>query len=81
MIRINIHEAKANLSRYLKRLKQGETVVICHRNVPVAELRPMPQLDRDPRPVGLHRGKFDLSPLFFEPLPAEVEDAFFGGVA
>ena len=33
MIRINIAEAKARLSRYLENVERGETVVLCRRNV------------------------------------------------
>jgi len=44
-------------------------VVICSHNVPVAELRAIPQAARKPRPVGLAKGKFRVPPRFFEPLP------------
>ena len=37
--RVNIHDAKTNLSRYLAELKPGEVLVLCNRNRPVAELR------------------------------------------
>lgn len=40
MIRLNIHEAKTHLSRYLPEIERGETVVLCRRNVPIAEIRP-----------------------------------------
>ena len=36
MIRVNTHEAKMHLSRYLDRVMAGETVVICRRNVPIS---------------------------------------------
>jgi len=39
MIRLNIHEAKTHLSRYLARLRPGETIVLCRRNEPIAEIR------------------------------------------
>lgn len=38
MTRVNIHEAKTHLSRYVKRVVKGKTIVVCLRNVPVAEL-------------------------------------------
>ncbi len=41
MLKVNLHEAKANLSRYAKQVKAGETVIICDRNKPFAELRPL----------------------------------------
>ncbi len=36
-----IREVKNHLSEYLKRVKQGEIVVITERNVPVARLMPV----------------------------------------
>ena len=43
MIPVNIADAKAHLSRYLGRVERGETILLCRRNVPVAELRPLPK--------------------------------------
>jgi|GEM_PF-473167 antitoxin (DNA-binding transcriptional repressor) of toxin-antitoxin stability system len=42
---ININEAKTHLSRYAKRIKQGETIILADRNKPFAEIRPLPQVD------------------------------------
>ena len=39
---ININEAKTHLSRYAKRVKAGETVILADRNKPFAEIRPLP---------------------------------------
>ena len=41
MIRINIAEAKTHLSRYLISVEDGETILLCRRNMPVAEIRPL----------------------------------------
>ena len=81
MIRVNIHEAKVHLSRILARVEEGETVVICRRNVPIAELRPLPEERTRPRPIGLHRGQIEVPDSFFEPLPEELLAAFEGGAA
>jgi len=78
MIRLNIHEAKTHLSRYLKRLAKGEHIVLCLRNVPIAEIRPLPARETKPRPIGLARGRFTVPPSFFEPLPDELLKAFEG---
>ena len=78
MIRVNVAEAKAHLSRYLERVERGETVVLCRRNVPVAEIRALPRPAREPRPVGIDRG-MTLPTAFFEPLPDELLAAFEGG--
>ena len=79
MIRINIHEAKTHLSKYLERLAKGESIILCKRNVPVAEIRPIPSSSDDKRrPVGLAKGSFQIPPQFHEPLPPEIETAFYG---
>lgn len=78
MIRLNIADAKTHLSRHLDRVEQGETIILCRRNVPIAEIRPLPQPPRKPRPVGIDRGMV-VPPEFFEPLPDELLQAFEGG--
>jgi antitoxin (DNA-binding transcriptional repressor) of toxin-antitoxin stability system len=78
MIRINIHEAKTHLSRYLSRLAKGENILLCKRNVPIAEIRPLPPQKKSKRPIGLAKGQFKIPPEFYEPLPPEVVSAFQG---
>ena len=79
MIKLNIHDAKTHLSGYLDRLARGETIVLCKRNVPVAEIRAVPGRKDSPRKIGLAKGKFRVTKKFFEPLPEDVVDAFHGG--
>lgn len=78
MIRLNIHEAKTNLSKYLDRLAKGEKILLCRRNVPIAEIRPLPPKTGSKRPVGLAKGQFEVPESFFEPLPDDLLDAFGG---
>ena len=78
MIRVNIQEAKAHLSKYLAKLEKGETIILCRRNQPIAEIRPISPKRKNPRPIGLDEGKFKLGPEFFEPLPDELLDYFNG---
>jgi len=78
MIHINIAEAKAQLSRCLEQVERGETVILCRRSVPIAEIRPIAKRPTEPRPVGIDRGM--TVPLsFVEPLPDTVLDAFAQG--
>jgi antitoxin (DNA-binding transcriptional repressor) of toxin-antitoxin stability system len=72
MIKLNIHEAKTHLSAYLAKLEEGETILLCKRNVPIAEIRPLPRKPKEPRPIGLGKGEFTVPDSFFEPLPEEV---------
>ena len=79
MIRISIREAKAHLSRYLLRLKPDDRILICRRNVPIAELRALPSESRAPRPFGLGRGLFEVPDDFNSPLPQEEIDRWYAG--
>jgi prevent-host-death family protein len=76
--KINVHQAKANLSRYLERVERGETLIICRRNVPVAELRPVRAVRPGrPRPLGLAHGSARMAD-DFDVLPDDVREAFDG---
>jgi antitoxin (DNA-binding transcriptional repressor) of toxin-antitoxin stability system len=76
--RVNIHDAKTNLSRYLAELTPGKTLVLCNRNRPVAELRSLRRSGvRKPR-IGAARGEFVVPDSFFDPLPDEIVKAFSG---
>lgn len=78
MIKLNVHEAKTHLSRYLQRLARGERILLCKRNIPIAEIRPLPTDRKTKRPIGLAKGKIKIPREFFEPLPAEVLASFYG---
>lgn len=80
MTKVNIVEAKAQLSSLLDQAQSGETVVICRHNTPVAELRPVPLERTAPRRIGIDRG-MKIPDSFFEPLPVELIEAFEGGAA
>ena len=49
MFRINVHEAKTHLSRYLAKAPPGG-LLVCTRNVPIAEIRRLPALRAAKRP-------------------------------
>jgi antitoxin (DNA-binding transcriptional repressor) of toxin-antitoxin stability system len=78
MTRLNVHDAKTHLSKYLAKLEKGETILLCRRNQPIAEIRPIPAQRKKPRPIGLYEGQIKLGPEFFEPLPAELLRYFNG---
>lgn len=60
-----MHQAKTQLSRYAKRAKSGETIILCDRNVPIAELRPLSEATaaqlQSKRPLGFDDGRVELS--------------------
>ena len=75
MIQININEAKSRLSKYARLVKSGETVILCDRNKPFAEIRPLDRRGSTPRVFGMSKGMFKLGPEFFE-ADAEVQKMF-----
>ena len=77
-MRLNIHEAKTHLSRYLEQLAQGETIILCKRNIPIAEITPIHPRREHKRPLGLAKGEFELGSEFFDPLPEKMLAAFSG---
>jgi antitoxin (DNA-binding transcriptional repressor) of toxin-antitoxin stability system len=81
MIKLNIHEAKTHLSKYLAKLKSGERIVLCKRNQLVAQITLLPQARTRPRTIGLAKGRFTVPRSFFEPLPDELIEAFEGKTA
>lgn len=78
MIKTNIHDAKTHLSEYLAKLGEGETIVLCKRNKPVAEIRLLPRQPAKRRPIGLAAATFSVPASFFEPLPEDVIRSFNG---
>jgi antitoxin (DNA-binding transcriptional repressor) of toxin-antitoxin stability system len=73
---LNMHEAKTRLSEVVAGLKAGDRVVLCRRNRPVAEIRPLPPAAVEPRPVGLGKGLVVIPSSFFDPLPEELLGSF-----
>ncbi|MGH9333584.1 MAG: type II toxin-antitoxin system Phd/YefM family antitoxin [Vicinamibacteria bacterium] len=78
MIKVNIAEAKAQFSKYLRKVEQGETVILARRNRPVAEIRRIAARRRGRRPMGLCAGAFVVPENFDAPLPEELLAAFEG---
>lgn len=75
MENVNLYEFKSHFSEYARRVKEGETVILCERNVPIAEIRPIAKArdDHDPRPApGLYRKQISVGEDFFR---ADVEIA------
>lgn len=77
-IKVNIAEARAQFSKYLKLVEEGETVVLARRNRPVAEIRRVLVERRRRRPIGLCAGEFVVPNDFDAPLPDEMLDTFEG---
>jgi prevent-host-death family protein len=72
---VNIHEAKTQLSRLLRRVAEGEEVTISRAGVPVARLIAAAPVGQS-RPMGMDRGKIWIAD-DFDTLPPEVEALFY----
>jgi len=75
-MRLEITEAMRGLRKYLALVAEGESILLCDHDRPVAEIRPVSRPVARPRPIGLAKGKLTVSPEFFEPLPDDLLDAF-----
>jgi prevent-host-death family protein len=77
MQKVNIHEAKTNLSRLVDAVTGGAEIVIAKAGKPVAKLVPIGRGGRVRKP-GFLKGKIKIAADFDAPLPAELLDAFEG---
>jgi antitoxin (DNA-binding transcriptional repressor) of toxin-antitoxin stability system len=73
-----VQEAKTHFSHYLDEVAKGESVILCKRNKPVAEIRPILNKAATKRPIGLAKGTFSVPPSFFDELPEETIALFSG---
>ena len=81
MLQLNINEVKTHLSNTLARVEKGETVIICKRNKPIAQLIPIEPKQMKKRPIGLAGQEFPdfkLGDEFFESLPNDILSYFTG---
>jgi prevent-host-death family protein len=74
MRRVNVHEAKSQLSKLLEEVEKGERVVIARAGEPVAMMIPYKVAVRRRR-LGLFEGQAKMSADFDE-LPSDIAAAF-----
>jgi prevent-host-death family protein len=74
---VNLQDAKTHLSRYVDDVEQGEVVILCRHNKPIAEIRSIEKPEEGTPEFGIYDG-FGVSPEFFEPLPDDLLRAFEG---
>ena len=75
MIKVNLSDAKANLSRLVDRAYHGERVIIQKNNIPLVEL--VPHVVAGPRRLGALCGQFQV-PDDFSDENEEVNSLFYG---
>lgn len=77
---VNIAEAKAKLSELVDAAARGERVIICNRNQPVAELRPVEAVSTKARDLTpMFPGEQFMTDAFFEPMSEEELEEWYGG--
>jgi len=76
-IKVNIHEAKTNLSKLIQAAKDGEEVIIARAGLPEVRLVPVPEAVDKPkrRQFGAWRGKVWYAP-DYDQADAEIERDF-----
>ena len=74
---VNVQEAKTHFSKYLDAVENGQVIVVCRHNKPIAEIRRLANPKQAVPVFGLHDG-FGVPASFFEPLPDEILSGFEG---
>jgi antitoxin (DNA-binding transcriptional repressor) of toxin-antitoxin stability system len=72
MVAISLCEIQKDFPAYLRRVEDGESLVILDHDRPVAELKPVALPANGQRPVGLCAGEFRVRDDFDQPLPDAV---------
>lgn len=70
---ITVHKAKTQLSKLIELVCNGEEVVIARGSKPVVRLTAIEDKKGNRKP-GVLRGKINIGPEFFQPLPPEELD-------
>lgn len=78
MPKVNVHEAKTHLSRYVEEAAQGKEIIIAKAGKPVARITSLAPA-KVVRKLGLLDGKARIPDDFNAPLPEEVLAGFRGG--
>lgn len=74
-MRVNIHEAKTQLSRLVEEAAAGREIVIAKAGKPMARLSALGRKP-GPRKLGILKGKLRIPKSFDAPLPRAILDDF-----
>ncbi|MGH7814572.1 MAG: type II toxin-antitoxin system Phd/YefM family antitoxin [Candidatus Binataceae bacterium] len=72
---VNVHEAKTNFSKLLRRVRGGEEIIIAYAGRPVARMAPLATQRPDRKP-GSAKGLIRIADDFDAPLPQKLQRAF-----
>jgi antitoxin (DNA-binding transcriptional repressor) of toxin-antitoxin stability system len=76
MSRITVREIQDDPSGFIRRVENGETLVVVRDHRPFAEIKPLSLANGTPRPFGLCSGQFTVPADFDSPLPEDVLNDF-----
>ena len=77
MVIVNMHEAKTNLSKLVKRVCEGEDIVLARAGEPLVRFMKIDLEKKKKRQPGGWKGKVWMSPDFDETTP-EILEMFYG---
>ncbi len=75
MSTVKIHHAKTHLSRLIEQACEGEEIIIARGDQPLVRLQPLREKKGQRKP-GSMKGKLEIGPEFFEPLPEDELQAW-----
>lgn len=78
MTTVSVHEAKTHLSRLIERVLAGEEIVVARNKEPVIKLVPASPKKKKKPLLGALKGQVLIDKRFFEPLPEDELDAWYG---
>ncbi|BAZ50585.1 prevent-host-death protein [Nostoc sp. NIES-4103] len=76
MQRVSIDEIQRDPLKYLNQVAAGESFIIVQGDKPIAELKPIIDINKQLRPFGLCAGEFIVPNDFDAPLPEEILNSF-----
>lgn len=77
MTTVTLRIAKESLAELIERAEAGEDIVIVRRGRPVARLVPFAHKASQSKGFGSMKGRVEIGPEFFEPLPDEEIEAWY----
>ena len=79
-MKVSVAEAKNRLPELIKAVEDGESVTICRRGTPVADLIPTKMAGENKPKFGTLRGKvIEIDPDWWKPMSDEEVDDFLEG--
>ncbi len=69
-LEVNTHDAKTNLSKYLKKVQQGEVITLCRNGEPIAQIVPLPKKEKRSL-IGAAKGLGEVPESFFDEMTDE----------